>query len=35
MKPMIKVASSIRRTFLKVGLSLPFALRTLFSVPMV
>ena len=35
MKPMNKVASSNRRTFLKVGLGLPFALRKLSSPPAV
>ena len=33
MKPMNKVVSSDRRTFLKVGLGLPFALRKLSSTP--
>ena len=33
MKPMIKAGSSDRRTFLKVGLSLPFALGKLSSMP--
>jgi FtsP/CotA-like multicopper oxidase with cupredoxin domain len=35
MKPMIKVASIHRRTFLKASLSLPFALRELSSTPQV